>query len=108
MDFGVRVCSIRAHTSCLRLPAQPFMRMALPMEINSGLLDHANYKPVVQKAWQGLLSNIYQDGRLGCIQPVGAAPGAYTAASSYVFGSGRFCSRARNSTAWLVDWLTTG
>jgi unsaturated rhamnogalacturonyl hydrolase len=58
--------------------------------INSGLLDRAKYKPVVQKAWQGLLSHIYEDGRLGCIQPVGAAPGAYTAASSYVFGTGAF------------------
>jgi unsaturated rhamnogalacturonyl hydrolase len=58
--------------------------------INSGILDRAKYLPVVQKAWQGLLSHIYQDGRLGCIQPVGAAPGDFTAASSYVFGTGAF------------------
>jgi unsaturated rhamnogalacturonyl hydrolase len=58
--------------------------------INSGILDRAKYQPVVQKAWKGLLSHIYEDGRLGCIQPVGAAPGDYTAASSYVFGTGAF------------------
>jgi unsaturated rhamnogalacturonyl hydrolase len=58
--------------------------------INSGILERAKYLPVVQKAWQGLLSHIYQDGRLGCIQPVGAAPGDFTAASSYVFGTGAF------------------
>jgi rhamnogalacturonyl hydrolase YesR len=58
--------------------------------INSGILDRAKYQPVVQKAWTGLLSHIYEDGRLGCIQPVGAAPGDYTAASSYVFGTGAF------------------
>jgi unsaturated rhamnogalacturonyl hydrolase len=58
--------------------------------INSGILDRAKYQPVVQKAWAGLLSHIYEDGRLGCIQPVGAAPGDYTAASSYVFGTGAF------------------
>lgn len=58
--------------------------------INSGILDRAKYQPVVEKAWKGLLSHIYEDGRLGCIQPVGAAPGDYQAASSYVFGTGAF------------------
>jgi rhamnogalacturonyl hydrolase YesR len=58
--------------------------------INSGILRRAKYQPVVQKAWQGLLSHIYEDGRLGCIQPIGAAPGDFTAASSYVFGTGAF------------------
>jgi unsaturated rhamnogalacturonyl hydrolase len=58
--------------------------------INSDILEQAKYRPVVEKAWQGLLSHIYQDGRLGCIQPVGAAPGDFTAASSYVFGTGAF------------------
>ena len=58
--------------------------------INSGILERAKYQPVVQKAWKGLLSHIYQDGRLGCIQPIGAAPGDYSAASSYVFGTGAF------------------
>jgi unsaturated rhamnogalacturonyl hydrolase len=58
--------------------------------INSGILNRAKYQPVVQKAWMGLLSHIYEDGRLGCIQPIGAAPGDFTAASSYVFGTGAF------------------
>jgi rhamnogalacturonyl hydrolase YesR len=58
--------------------------------INSGILERAKYQPVVEKAWQGLLSHIYEDGRLGCIQPVGAAPGDFSAASSYVFGTGAF------------------
>jgi unsaturated rhamnogalacturonyl hydrolase len=58
--------------------------------INAGILDRAKYQPVVEKAWTGLLSHIYEDGRLGCIQPVGAAPGDYQAASSYVFGTGAF------------------
>jgi rhamnogalacturonyl hydrolase YesR len=58
--------------------------------INSGILDRQQYKPVVEKAWQGLLSHVYQDGRLGCIQPVGAAPGAFTSTSSYVYGVGAY------------------
>jgi rhamnogalacturonyl hydrolase YesR len=58
--------------------------------INSGILDRKKYQPIVQKSWQGLLRHVYQDGRLGCIQPVGAAPGAFTASSSYVYGTGAF------------------
>jgi rhamnogalacturonyl hydrolase YesR len=58
--------------------------------INAGILDRRKYQPVVRKAWQGLLSRIYQDGRLGCIQPVGRAPDAFTPTSSYVFGTGAF------------------
>jgi rhamnogalacturonyl hydrolase YesR len=58
--------------------------------INSGLLDKKKYKPVAEKAWQGLLSHVYEDGRLGCIQPVGAAPGAFTETSSYVYGVGAY------------------
>ncbi len=67
-----------------------FYTFAFAYGINSGILERAKYLPVVEKAWQGLLSHIYEDGRLGCIQPVGAAPGDFTAASSYVFGTGAF------------------
>jgi rhamnogalacturonyl hydrolase YesR len=67
-----------------------FYTYAFAYGINSRILERAKYLPVVEKAWQGLLSHIYEDGRLGCIQPVGAAPGDFTAASSYVFGTGAF------------------
>ena len=67
-----------------------FMTYALAWGIRTGLLDRKEYQPVVQKAWAGLLAHIYQDGRLGCIQPIGAAPGQFTPASSYVFGVGAF------------------
>jgi unsaturated rhamnogalacturonyl hydrolase len=67
-----------------------FYTYAFAYGINSGILERAKYLPVVEKSWQGLLSHIYEDGRLGCIQPVGAAPGDFTAASSYVFGTGAF------------------
>jgi unsaturated rhamnogalacturonyl hydrolase len=67
-----------------------FYTYAFGYGINSGILERTKYLPVVEKAWRGLLSHIYEDGRLGCIQPVGAAPGDFTAASSYVFGTGAF------------------
>ncbi|MGP8252652.1 MAG: glycoside hydrolase family 105 protein [Terracidiphilus sp.] len=69
-----------------------FITYALAYGVNEGILDRATYWPAVEKAWAGMLSHIYADGRLGCIQPVGAAPGAYTETSSYVYGVG----------AWLM------
>jgi unsaturated rhamnogalacturonyl hydrolase len=63
-----------------------FITYAMAYGVNQGILDRATYWPAVQKAWAGMLSHVYADGRLGCIQPVGAAPGAYTETSSYVYG----------------------
>jgi unsaturated rhamnogalacturonyl hydrolase len=67
-----------------------FNTYALAWGIRVGILDRKQYLPVVQKAWAGLLAHVYQDGRLGSIQPVGAAPGHFTAGSSYTFGVGAF------------------
>lgn len=69
-----------------------FITYALAYGVNEGILDRATYWPAAEKAWTGMLSHVYADGRLGCIQPVGAAPGAYTETSSYVYGVG----------AWLM------
>jgi rhamnogalacturonyl hydrolase YesR len=67
-----------------------FYVYALAYGVNHNILDRAKYLPVIEKAWAGLVSHIYQDGRFGCIQPIGAAPGDYTATASYVFGTGAF------------------
>jgi rhamnogalacturonyl hydrolase YesR len=67
-----------------------FYVYALAYGVESGILDRATYLPVVEKGWAGLVAHIYEDGRLGCIQPIGAAPGDYTATASYVFGTGAF------------------
>jgi rhamnogalacturonyl hydrolase YesR len=67
-----------------------FIAYALAWGVNQGILDRKTYAPAAQKAWAGLLAHIYADGRLGCIQPVGAAPGKFTATSSYVYGVGAF------------------
>jgi unsaturated rhamnogalacturonyl hydrolase len=67
-----------------------FITYALAYGVNEGILDRATYWPAVEKAWAGMISHVYADGRLGSIQPVGAAPGAYTETSSYVYGVGAF------------------
>lgn len=67
-----------------------FNTYAIAWGIHHGILDRKKYLPVVKKAWAGLLSHVYTDGRLGCIQPIGAAPGQFTETSSYVFGVGAY------------------
>ena len=67
-----------------------FFTYAFAWGINEGLLDRAKYAPAVTKAWAGMLKHVYADGRLGCIQPIGAAPGAFGPTSSYVYGVGAF------------------
>ena len=67
-----------------------FFTYAMAWGMNNAVLDSKMFKPVVEKAWAGMLTHIYADGRLGSIQPIGAAPDAFTASSSYVYGVGGF------------------
>ena len=67
-----------------------FFTYALAWGINHKILDAAVYAPVVEKAWKGLVSHIYEDGRFGCIQSVADAPGQFKPTSSYVYGVGAF------------------
>lgn len=63
---------------------------ALAYGIKVGILDRRQYEPHVRKAWSGLVSHIYMDGRLGAIQPVDDSPGRFRPTSSYVYGVGAF------------------
>ena len=67
-----------------------FFTFALAWGINEGLLDRKTYEPVVAKAWKGLLTHIYADGRLGSMQKIGGAPGELSPGGSYVYGVGAF------------------
>ncbi len=67
-----------------------FYVYAMAWGIDHDLLDRKQFRPVVERGWAGLVAHIYEDGRLGSIQPIGAAPGAYQPSSSYVFGVGAF------------------
>jgi unsaturated rhamnogalacturonyl hydrolase len=67
-----------------------FITYAMAYGVNEGILDRATYGPAVERAWAGMLQHVYADGRLGSIQPVGAAPGAFTETTSYVYGVGAY------------------
>ncbi len=63
---------------------------AIAWGIDHGYLDAKVYRPVVEKAWKGLLGHVYADGRLGCIQQTGSEPAFYYPGSSYDYGIGAF------------------
>lgn len=67
-----------------------FFTYALAWGIHHKLLDRKKYLPIVTKAWRGMLTHVYADGRLGSIQPIGGEPGKYKPSSSYVYGVGAF------------------
>ena len=67
-----------------------FFAYALAAGINQGWLDAKVYRPVIDKAWAGLLHHVYADGRLGCIQQTGAEPAPFKASASYTYGVGAF------------------
>jgi rhamnogalacturonyl hydrolase YesR len=67
-----------------------FFTYAIAYGINQHILDRKQYLPVVKRAWAGMLTHVYADGRLGSIQPIGGQPGGFKASSSYVYGVGGF------------------
>jgi unsaturated rhamnogalacturonyl hydrolase len=67
-----------------------FFTYAMAYGINHGLLDRAQYEPIVRKSWAAMVAHIYADGRLGNIQPIGYAPDQFEPASSYNYGVGGF------------------
>jgi unsaturated rhamnogalacturonyl hydrolase len=58
--------------------------------VNEGLLDAKVYRPVIEKAWAGMLKHVYADGRLGSIQQTGAEPAPFKPTASYTYGVGGF------------------
>lgn len=67
-----------------------FVTYGIAYGINHHILDRAKYQPVVEKAWKGMLSNVYANGRLGSIQPIDGQPGKFKPSASYVYGVGGF------------------
>ncbi|MBS1815646.1 MAG: glycoside hydrolase family 88 protein [Acidobacteria bacterium] len=80
-----------------------FFTYAMAWGVNNGLLDKKKFMPVIERAWSGMLKCVYEDGRLGSIQPIGAAPTSLRAGSSWVYGVGAFLL-----TGSELDKMATG
>jgi rhamnogalacturonyl hydrolase YesR len=58
--------------------------------VNNGILNKAVFKPVIVKSWSALLATQKEDGMVGFVQGVGAAPGPSNANTSQNYGTGSF------------------
>lgn len=58
--------------------------------LNNGYLSGKEYRNAADKAWKALVSYVHPDGKLGYVQPVGAAPKATGFESTDVYGVGAF------------------
>lgn len=71
-----------------------FFAYGLQWGINNGFLNAGEYQPIVEKAWQYLITVALQpDGKIGYVQPIGekAIPGQVVDANSTSnFGVGAF------------------
>ncbi|MEC3906866.1 glycoside hydrolase family 88 protein [Tamlana sp. 2201CG12-4] len=67
-----------------------FFTFGIAWGINNGLLDKETYEPVLIKAWNALTKCVNENGMLGYVQPIGAAPGESFKDYTEVYGIGAF------------------
>ncbi|MEO0338925.1 MAG: glycoside hydrolase family 88 protein [Bacteroidota bacterium] len=67
-----------------------FFTFAMAWGVNNGLLDEAEYVPVIKKAWAGLAACQQESGKVGWVQNIGASPEPANIDSWQNFGSGAF------------------
>lgn len=65
-----------------------FYTYALAWGVNRGLLDRAEYEPVIRRGWEGLVRAMHPNGMLGWVQRIGDQPGATTADTTEIYGVG--------------------
>jgi rhamnogalacturonyl hydrolase YesR len=67
-----------------------FFTFGLAWGVNHGLLDRETHLPAITRAWNGLLTRVQENGLVGYVQPVGAAPDHLEAGSTQDYGTGAF------------------
>lgn len=67
-----------------------FMCFGIAWGIRNNYLPKKYYLPVLEKGWNSLINAVHEDGKLGYIQPVGAAPKAAGYDATDVYGVGAF------------------
>ncbi|MEJ2383707.1 MAG: glycoside hydrolase family 88 protein [Xanthomonadales bacterium] len=67
-----------------------FHAFGLAWGINAGILERDRYEPAVRRAWRALSDSVTDEGLLGYVQPVGAAPGDSFPDYTEVYGVGAF------------------
>lgn len=60
--------------------------------INNGILDREDFLPAVIKGWNAMVGYVTNEGMLGYVQPIGAAPGKAWPDKTETYGAGAFLS----------------
>ena len=87
--WGVSLLSPETYASP-ETSGTAFFVYALSWGVNEGLLDRAAYETVILRGWAALNRAVREDGMLGYVQPVGAAPGATGPDQTEIYGAGAF------------------
>jgi rhamnogalacturonyl hydrolase YesR len=58
--------------------------------VRTGILDRAEYEPVVRKGWGALVRSVHPDGKLGYVQPVSDRPDNVDYENTQLYGVGAF------------------
>lgn len=67
-----------------------FFVYGLAWGINHGLLPSADYRQATDRGWHALTSAVAADGKLGWVQPIGAAPDKVSQDDTQLYGVGAF------------------
>ena len=67
-----------------------FYCYALAWGINNGLLEKDTFYPIVENAWEFLISALHPSGKLGYVQQIGDQPGNATYEDEQAYGVGAF------------------
>ncbi|TXE09792.1 glycosyl hydrolase [Seonamhaeicola algicola] len=78
-----------------------FFTYGIAWGINNGLLDKATYESVLFKAWNALTKCVNENGMLGYVQPIGAAPGESFKDYTEVYGIGAFLAAGAQMYKYL-------
>ncbi|MDR1707186.1 glycoside hydrolase family 88/105 protein [Dysgonomonas sp.] len=70
--------------------ASAFFCYGLAWGINNEYLDAKTYLPALEKGWKSLVKYVNKEGKLGYVQPVGAAPKLAGEEATDVYGVGAF------------------
>lgn len=70
--------------------ASGFMTYALAWGVNHGVLKDPAYKEAALKGWAALKTYVHEDGMVGNVQPIGAAPGKTGPDKWEPYGAGAF------------------
>ena len=76
-----------------------FIVFGLAWGLNRGLLDEADFGPVVDRGWRSLVAAVGANGRLGWVQQVGNAPDEVRREDTQFYGAGAFLLAASEMSA---------